>query len=690
MPGVNRLLGAVVLGAALTAAVAAAITAQEYGPVHKSPAGLAESADSGRVIVKLRARTTTLALSSSGARGGPRAASALGNRLGVTLTDGRVLGTRTQVLKSDSMSSTELATALAKDSDVEWVEVDHRRFVQTAPNDPLYAGGQTTTTPAVGQWYLRAPDSTVVSAINMEPAWAITHGLASVVIADVDTGVTDHPDLSSKFFTATFSGTSAGVTPYGYDFVDYANESHGVATANDGDGADPDPSDPGDDVTTADLARGGALAGQNCPTQNSSWHGTQTAGILGAATNNNTGMAGVGYDTMIVPVRALGKCGGYDSDIIAAAQWAGGVSPDTSLPTNIHPARVINMSLGGAGSCGSYQDALTLLRDHGVLVVAAAGNDTGLAVDSPANCQPANASLDPTPVVIAVAGLRQVGDKVGYSDIGPEVTIAAPAGNCVNTEAQIANGAPCVYPILTTVNTGTTTPVAAPAGASYTTSFGDSSLGTSFSTPMVAGTVALMLAANPALSNAQVVTLLKRSATPFPTSGGSPGTTACTAPTTAEQAECYCTTATCGAGMLNAGAAVAAAHAALGIAAPVAGTIAGSTSVVVGNSITLTASGSTGSSITYQWLIHSGGSSATLGNSTSSSVALTGTSAGSVVVELIVTDSTGAISYATTTVSVVAASSNGSSGGGASSPAWLLALAFAGWLLTPRSRQRGN
>ncbi len=410
----------------------------------------------------------------------------------------------------------------------------------------------------------------------------------------------------------------------------------------------------------------------------------------------------VGAVQAIVPVRALGKCGGYDSDIIAATEWAGGTLPagsigasGTTIPTNIHPARVINMSLGGSGACGNaYQEAFTALRNAKVIVVAAAGNDDGLAVDAPGNCQPATTDTDQTPIVIAVAGLRHAGDKVGYSDIGPQVTIAAPAGNCVNT----TSGSQCLYPILTATNSGTTTPVT--NGGTYSDGLNNPALGTSFATPMVTGTVALMLAANPALTNAQVISMLKSTARPFPTTGGTAGTIACTAPTTTEQDECYCTTTTCGAGMLDAGNAVTAAA----TAATLNASISGSSSVTVGNTVTLTGAASNGGGSiqvsSYAWSITSGSSSATLSATSGSSVVLTGVAAGTVDVQLTVTDAVGATATTTAAVTVNAAStsggtggtgstgsSGGGGGGGAANPLWLAALAVAGLLLRPRERR---
>jgi hypothetical protein len=257
----------------------------------------------------------------------------------------------------------------------------------------------------------------------------------------------------------------------------------------------------------------------------------------------------------------LGKCGGFDSDIIAGMRWAAGL-PVAGVPVNPTPARVLNLSLGGDGACdAAYSDALAEITARGAVVVAAAGNSAGHAVSAPANC----------PGVIAVGGLRHVGTKVGFSDLGPEVALSAPAGNCVD----VGLGEPCRYPILTTSNAGATMPLADGAGGSiYTDSF-NASVGTSFAAPLVAGTAAMMLSAQPALTPSAVRTLLQDTARPFPTQGGDNGdgtpVPQCMAPqfngsTPVDQLQCYCTTATCGAGMLDAGAAVAAA---LGLPKPV-------------------------------------------------------------------------------------------------------------------------
>lgn len=631
----------------LAASLAPAASAAERAPaVHKIPAEM-----QARVIVKFKADSSAMrALSvasggSSSAQAAPQQAQALSQRVGLALSDGQALSARSQLVKASGLSSADLAARLSALSDVEYAVPDGRRRAFAAPNDPLYAGGASVS-PTVGQWYLRASSGSVVSAINAETAWALTTGSSSVVVAVLDTGIrTDHPELASKLLP-------------GYDFISDA------ATANDGGGRDSDPSDPGDWITSAEDASGD-FAG--CGAEDSSWHGTQTAGLVGASTNNGVGMASIGRDVKLLPVRVLGKCGGSDSDIIAAMRWAAGFTVP-GVTTNPNPAKVLSLSLGGEGSCSlAYKDAITELTTAGVVVVAAAGND-GLAVNVPANC----------PGVVGVAGVRHTGTKVGYSSLGPEVAIAAPAGNCVNTTGA------CLYPILTTTNTGTTGP-----GTSTYSDGSNTSLGTSFSTPLVAGTLGLMFSADPALTPAQAISALKSTARAFPTTGAGTGVAACHAPNaTAQSGECYCTTATCGAGLLDAGAAVAA------VAQAVARIDAGSGSVAAGSTITLSGSGSSapaGHAITgYQWTLTAGSNIASFTSATNAATATVATTAaGSFTVSLTVTDDAAHQATSTASVTVTAASTpttpttpsasapSGDSGGGALGWPWLAGLLAA-------------
>jgi serine protease len=520
--------------AAVLAAVAFHAAAERTPP---RPMPLSESADEARVIVRFKEGASVLRAHALSAGAAQQAhietldarASALGARHGMALRSGAAVGEHVQVMHGPAgMTSQALADQLLRDADVAWAEPDRRVRRALVPNDTLFAAGGAQG-PAAGQWYLRAPAGEIVSSINAVTAWDTTTGSDSVIVAVLDTGVRpDHPDLAGKLVA-------------GYDFV--TNESGKPAISNDGNDRDNDPSDPGDWLTQAEI-NANPTFWDTCQASSSSWHGTQVSGLVGAATGNGAGMAGVGWNVRVMPVRVLGKCFGYTSDIQAAMRWAAGL-PVPGVPANPNPAQVINLSLGGsAGACSSaWAQAVNDVIARGVVVVAAAGNGVGRAASSPANC----------PGVIGVAGVRHVGSKVGFSDIGPEVSIAAPGGNCVNL-----NGT-CLYPILSTADSGQT----APAGASYTGGGADAAIGTSFSSPLVAATAALMLSVKSDLSPQAVRAAMQSSARPFPSSGlnnvnGVP-LQSCRAPGDFEQDECYCTTATCGAGMLDASAAVAAA-----------------------------------------------------------------------------------------------------------------------------------
>lgn len=626
------------------------VAAPGRGALIARPAAAGEDPDGARVIVKVKAHGSLVkALSARSAFAGPQVAATLAARYRLALRDGHAIEGRSQVIHGDkSLTSAELAARLAADPDVEYAVPDLRRHALALPNDPLFAASASIS-PAVGQWYLRSPDATAVSAINASAAWAITTGSPAVVVADLDTGVRfDHPDLTNKLLPGRNFVSANGVTGTGWSA---------------------DASDPGDWTTAGQC-------GGSDPATPSSWHGTQTAGLIGAQTDNGIGMASIGYQVKVLPVRVLGPCGGYDSDIIAALLWAGGVAPNpVANPT---PARVINLSLGSSGNCtAAYADALNQLTAAGVAVVAAAGNEEGVAVGTPANC----------PGVIAVTGVRQVGTKVGFSSVGPEVAISAPAGNCVNLSG------PCLYPILTTTNSGLTTPVA--NDNRYTDST-DYSVGTSFSTPLVAGTVALMLSSNPALMPAQVKSMLQGAARPFPTQPAGSTVPVCQPPSAVAQDECYCTTSTCGAGLLDAGAAVAAAAAG---ATPTASIHAASTAVSAGSSVDFDGSGSiapAGRAIaSYRWAITAGAGIAAFSGPTNGATATVTTSgAGSFTVQLTVTDNIGATGTATTAVTVSAAApsdggGSAGSGGGAISGGWLLALTLSTAALAwPRRRRR--
>ena len=636
----------------------AVLAAALLSPLAALPAAAAGDA---RVIVTFKAEAPSarkMALASA-ARETPDAGAAvaqvsaervgtLGRRAGIALRAGANVSERTQVFLARGLSSARLAARLAADAEVESVVIDRRRQRLAAPNDPLYAAGQPAKPgPAVGQWYLRAPAGEVKSAINAEGAWDLTLGKPGVIVAVLDTGVRfDHADLAAKLLP-------------GYDFIS------DVPTANDGDGRDADPSDPGDYVTAADISGDPANFG-GCTESSSSWHGTQTASLVGAATDNGIGMAGVGRNVRVLPLRVLGKCGGYDSDIQAAMRWAAGLDVP-GVPHNANKAAVINLSLGGEGACdGNYPAVIRDVLAAGTAIVAAAGNSAGHAVGTPANCAG----------VIAVGALRHVGSKVGYSDVGPEIAISAPGGNCVN----LGTNEPCLYPIITALNSGVTTPV---AGSSVYSDAFNASVGTSYSAPMVAGTIALMVSARPALLPSELRSLLQASARPFPTSGADAGTKVCHAPTGVDQDQCYCTTSTCGAGMLDAAAAVQAAL------APVVARIAVAPEAPEpGSTVQLSAAGSVlmpGRTIAkVKWVLTDGGGIVdgfVDGIDDALTVAVRPWADGSFVVGVTVTDDQGASASASQTVAVGSAitqpGGSGGGGGGAMGLVWLALLAAA-------------
>ena len=583
--------------------------ASEFNPARTEPAAGAEYS-SGRVIVKFRGTVATAAAEKVTATNvATQKVAALSARSGIAFKQARRLGPVLQVLEIAAPASSANMEAnleiLRADPDVEFVEPDLRRFPHAVPGDPLFPG----------QWYLQNSAATP-SAVDAVNAWDITTGSSGVVVADLDTGVRyDHPDL--------LRASVGGRLLPGFDFI------RDPANANDGDGWDSDPSDPGDWVTAAEAASGPF---SSCEQSDSSWHGTRVAGIIGALANNSRGIAGLGWNGWILPARALGKCGGSDSDIIAAMLWAGGVPVD-GAPGNPYPARIINMSLGGRGSCRqSYTSAVSQLAARGVLVVASVGNE-GSVVVSPANC----------PGVVGVAGIRHVGTKVGFSNLGPGTALSAPGGNCVN----LGQGDPCLYSIDTTTNLG----VQSPAANGYTDQF-RFNVGTSFAAPIVSGIAGLMVSVNGRLSPDQLLARLQEGAVrPFPTSTD-PTVPTCRVPTSSsdiQASQCVCTTQTCGAGMANALGSIRAAL------RPVAA-IAVPATVSAGQNVVLRGSGSGAAcnrSVTrYSWTVLGGGTAppGIVGADTDTATVVA-PATGTVTVRLTVTDDAGSEDFADVVVS---------------------------------------
>lgn len=401
-----------------------------------------------RIIVKYRTDAATAAAATTQLRGTDMSA----QRFGVAMNRLRTTALGSQVLKLNRQMSLAEAERLAadiaaSDPNVEYAEPDRILRKVFTPNDPRYNE----------QWhYFEA-----AGGINAPTAWDKATG-TGVVIAVIDTGIRPHADLA------------ANILP-GYDFIS------DTFVANDNNGRDSDPSDPGDWINPGECG-----PGDPATFEASSWHGTHVAGTTSAVTNNSSGVAGVAFNSRVIAARVLGKCGGFTSDIADAIVWSsGGVV--AGVPNNANPARVINLSLGGGGACGATtQNAINSARSRNTSVIVAAGNSNANASNfTPANCSG----------VVTVAAVGRNGGKASYSNFGAVVEIAAPGGS---------GG---VNSVLSTLNAGQMGP-GADSYAFYN--------GTSMATPHVAGVVALMRSVNSSLTPDQVTSILQSTARAFP------------------------------------------------------------------------------------------------------------------------------------------------------------------------------
>jgi serine protease len=352
------------------------------------------------------------------------------------------------------------------------------------------------------QWHLRPGDGHAETigrdtsayanfgGSDVSRAWNLADG-AGITVAVIDTGLTHHPDIDLSLGDA------------GYDFITDAYVS-GRPT-NDRTPGGWDLGDWTSDATYTDPQTGCAMP---ATAEDSSWHGTHVAGTIAELTANATGMAGTAHAARVLPIRALGHCGGYNSDIADAIVWAAGGHID-GVSDNTHPAQVISMSLGGQGTC--YADDITGLaiaqaRALGAVVVVAAGNSGAESGGfTPASC----------PGVISVAAVGITGKRAYYSNYGNLVAIAAPGGGIFDNDSSSGVAPVDAGFVWSTINTGPHEPD--PAGYAY-----GGMAGTSQATPHVAGTVALMLGAarvagRPVPNADTVLSMLRSSARGFPT-----------------------------------------------------------------------------------------------------------------------------------------------------------------------------
>jgi serine protease len=442
----------------------------------------------------------------------------------------------------------KLVDRLMASGQVAWVEPNVKQQLAqsvSSPDDSYYVGGLSADD-AQSQWWLKNPMGAERAGVpGFAKAWERSTGTNSapgVVVAVLDTGYLPHADLPTTVPPAgqpTPVGTDARVLP-GRDFVS------DVDLSGDGDGWDTDPTDAGDYVTATEAASP-RFKELRCMEQDSTWHGQVISGILGASSHNNTdvpgGVAGINWGVRLLPVRVAGKCGANLDDIVAGMYWAAGMTIPSGLmgtqpvQINPNPAKIINISFGGSGSCGNlYSTAIAALKAQQVVVVAAAGNEHG-AVSRPGNCAD----------VLTVAALNRAGFKSSYSNFGPEVfisTVGGDPGPFSGFSDGGSWGADLGDTGMLTVSNGGDQQAA--AGSTY--SF---HAGTSYAAPILAGVVSLMLDVDPTLSIDDIKRGLRASARPHVLS------TEMGACSSQNPGRCICTTSACGVGILDAAEALA-------------------------------------------------------------------------------------------------------------------------------------
>jgi serine protease len=323
------------------------------------------------------------------------------------------------------------AKQLAKRSDVVEAGLNYRYYPTAVPNDAHYGF----------QWHY--------PSINLPQAWDITTGDPSVIVAVIDTGVLlDHPDLQGQLVP-------------GYDFI--------ASNSNSGDG------EPGIDANPDDPGDGGG--------QPSSFHGTHVAGTIAAASNNNNGVAGIAWGAKIMPCRAIGINGGLRYDIEQCVRYAAGL-PNDSGTVPAQRADIINLSLGGPANSTNPPTAYRLARDAGVIVVAAAGNDSSNQLFAPA-------AYDGVVSVSATNISRQL---ASYSNYGTTIDVAAPGG-----DSGDLNGDGFFDGVLSTS--------ADDSGGNIVFNYRFAA-GTSMASPHMAGVVALMKSVYPEMTPAILDSML--------------------------------------------------------------------------------------------------------------------------------------------------------------------------------------
>ena len=340
-----------------------------------------------------------------------------------------------KIKAGDKADVREMIRELTSDTMVDFAEPDYYFYSQvTEPNDPM----------ASQQWYLGA-----FPGVNAETAWDVTTGDSTQIIGIIDTGVDwAHPDLTPNIWTNRDEIPGNGLDDDGNGYID--------------------------DIRGWDFVNN-----DNNPMDDNS-HGTHVAGIAAAKGNNGTGIAGIAWNSKILPIKVMQSSGyGSSSDIASGVNYA-----------RLNGATILNLSLGSYGESLTLKTALENAYSTAV-IVAAAGNN-GYKIDPPYPPAPIYAPLFPAcyPWVIGVQATSQDGDLAGFSNFDPSGPVDALNVFGHNYELK----APGVN-ILSTF----------PNGTYYTLN------GTSMASSVVAGAIALIKSQYPSLSTEELFARLIQS-----------------------------------------------------------------------------------------------------------------------------------------------------------------------------------
>jgi subtilisin family serine protease len=392
----------------------------------------------------------------------------------------------------------------------------------TSPNDPAFASGS--------QWNLG-----VIGASGGSGAWSMTNG-SGVVVADIDTGVDyTQPDLAATVGSLTSAAGTSSITSLAVSPVvqtiapgatimlnaagghtDYFTTSSAVAL-----GATAIPVTaqtpsfnylkgtsvvatnlvPGfDAITQTAMGPGTNEQGNTDAGQSDAGHGTAVAGVIAALTGNDTGLASLGFNSKVLPIKV-----NFDGQADISAQIAAGINWAVDPSHTLHPSfpvKVINLSLGGPCVDTTIQTAIQAAQSAGILVLAAAGNGALNSTLDPNNGEndlpsfPADLSG-----VIAVGATGRDGFRAAYSDTGSYVSMVAPGGSAI--PGQPGSDLPLLAPH-----------DQCPVPPCFTTG-----AGTSFATAQVSAAAALIWSVDPTLTASEVSGLLLSTTTDLGVSG---------------------------------------------------------------------------------------------------------------------------------------------------------------------------